>query len=84
MLNFRYHNSLDGWKYKCEYQPYVGVLKTLLVKGMVKYTHIRGSSNFEFTVDKYLKLYRVIDLDDLFSQIKKIKFKYANEALVTS
>ena len=43
MLNFRYHDSLDGWKDKCEYQPYVGGLKTLLVEGMGKYTHMDGT-----------------------------------------
>ena len=42
MLNFRYHDSLDERKDKCEYQPYLGGLKTLLVKGMGKYTHLEG------------------------------------------
>ena len=40
MLDFRYHDSLDEWKDKYEYQPYLRGLKTLLVQGMGKYTHI--------------------------------------------
>ena len=64
--------------------PIFGGLKTLLVQGMDKYTHIEGSCNFETILDKYFKLHTLLVLADIPSQMKKTKFKYTSQALVTS